>query len=59
MNAKIRKAQGPEDPYMLVVGDKEVEADSVAVRLRSGKDLKAKTLEEFLSLAREAIANRT
>ena len=59
MNAKIRKAQVQKIPYMLVVGDKEVEADSVAVRLRSGKDLKAKTLDEFVGLAREAIANRT
>ena len=58
MNAKIRKAQVQKIPYMLVVGDKEVEADSVAVRLRSGKDLKAKSMDEFLAIAREAIANR-
>jgi threonyl-tRNA synthetase len=59
MNAKIRKAQLQKIPFMLVVGDQEAEVDSVAVRLRSGEDLKAKTLDEFLGIAREAIAART
>ena len=59
MNAKIRKAQLQKIPYMLVAGDKEVESGAVAVRLRSGEDLKAKSIDEFLSLAREAIAART
>ena len=39
MNAKIRDAQMNKVPYMLVVGDKEVEAGGAAVRLRSGDDL--------------------
>ena len=39
MNAKIRDAQLMKTPYMLVVGDKEAEADGAAVRLRSGEDL--------------------
>ncbi|MEX2236169.1 MAG: threonine--tRNA ligase [Dehalococcoidia bacterium] len=39
MNAKIRDAQVQKVPYMLVVGDKEAEANAVAVRLRSGEDL--------------------
>ena len=39
MNAKIRDAQLMKTPYMLVVGDKEAEADGAAVRLRSGDDL--------------------
>ncbi len=39
MNAKIRNAQLQKIPYMLVVGDREQEAGSVAVRLRSGEDL--------------------
>ena len=41
MNAKIRDAQLQKVPYMLIVGDREMEADSVAVRLRSGEDLGA------------------
>jgi threonyl-tRNA synthetase len=39
MGAKIRDAQMQKVPYMLVVGDKEAEADGAAVRLRSGDDL--------------------
>ena len=41
MNAKIRDAQLQKIPYMLVVGDREMEADSVSVRLRSEEDLGA------------------
>lgn len=55
MQAKIRNAQLQKMPYMLVVGDKEQEAGAVAIRLRSGEDLKAKPLAEFIGLARAAI----
>ena len=55
MQAKIRNAQLQKIPYMLVVGDKEAEAGAVAIRLRSGEDLKAKPLAEFIGLARAAI----
>jgi len=55
MQAKIRHAQLQKIPYMLVIGDKEQEAGAVAVRLRTGEDLKAKPLAEFIQLAREAI----
>jgi threonyl-tRNA synthetase len=58
MQAKIRAAQLQKIPYMLVVGDKEQEAGAVAIRLRSGEDLKAKPLAEFITLAREAIENK-
>lgn len=39
MNAKIRDAQLKKVPYMLIVGDKEIEADGAAVRSRSDGDL--------------------
>jgi len=39
MNYKIREAQVQKVPYMLVVGDKEVEALSVSVRHRQAGDL--------------------
>ena len=58
MNAKIRNAQMQKIPYMLVVGDREQEQGAVAVRLRSGEDLKTKPLDEFLALAKEAIAKK-
>ena len=55
MNAKIRNAQLQKIPYMLVAGDKEAEAGAVSVRLRSGEDLKAMPLEDFVILAQNAI----
>ena len=50
MGLKIREAQMQKIPYMLVVGDKEVEAKAVAVRSREAGDLGAKPLDEFLSM---------
>src|SRR5215831_15803834 len=58
MQAKIRNAQMQKIPYMLVVGDREQEQAAVAVRLRSGEDLKTKSVDEFLSIAREAIEKK-
>ncbi len=52
MQAKIRDATLQKIPYMLVVGDKEQAASAVAVRLRSGEDLKSKPLAEFVALAK-------
>ena len=46
MNAKIRDAQMQKVPYMLVVGDKEAEANAAAVRLRDGTDLGAISLDQ-------------
>ncbi|HQI85227.1 MAG TPA: threonine--tRNA ligase [Anaerolineae bacterium] len=58
MNAKIREAQMQKVPYMLVIGDKEVEAGAVAVRLRSGKDLGALPVADFAACVAKAIADR-
>ena len=45
MNAKIRDAQNQKIPYMLVIGDREVEAESVSVRLRSEENLGDMSIE--------------
>merc|ERR1712058_209721 len=45
---KIREHTLQKVPYLLVVGDKEVESDSVAVRTRSGEDLGALQVDEFI-----------
>ena len=39
MNAKIRQGQLQKIPYMVIVGDKEVESDTVSVRSRNGEDV--------------------
>ena len=58
MQAKIRAAQLQKIPYMLVVGDREVEKGVVAVRLRTEEDLGPRPVEEFISMAREAVAEK-
>lgn len=59
MQAKIRQAQLQKIPYMLVIGGREAEADSVAVRLRTGDDLGAKTIQEFLDLVQPVIESKS
>ncbi|UCH60448.1 MAG: threonine--tRNA ligase [Anaerolineales bacterium] len=55
MNAKIRDAQTQKIPYMLVVGDKEIELGAVALRLRSGENPGAMSLQDFLERAQQDI----
>lgn len=59
MNAKIRLAQTQKIPYMLVLGDKEVDVRSVAIRLRDGTDLGAVDLDEAVNLIRVAIDSKS
>jgi len=47
LNYKIREAQLTKIPYMLVIGDREVESDTVTVRERSGKNLPPMSVEDF------------
>ena len=55
MQKKIREAQLQKIPYMLVVGEREADQGTVAVRLRSGKDLGAMPLGTFIArIKREA-----
>ncbi|MCI0671539.1 MAG: threonine--tRNA ligase [Myxococcaceae bacterium] len=50
LNARIREAQVQKVPFTLVIGDKEVEAQSVAPRRYGGEDLKSMPLSEFEAL---------
>jgi threonyl-tRNA synthetase len=58
MQAKIRRAQLQKVPYMLIIGDKERDADAVAVRLRSGEDLGALPVDAFIARAKGDIASK-
>ncbi|MBT3187737.1 MAG: threonine--tRNA ligase [Anaerolineae bacterium] len=58
MGAKIRKAQKKKIPYMLVVGDAEMEANAVALRMRDGEDRGAIPVDDFITLANNSIADR-
>ncbi len=55
MNAKIRDAQNQKIPYMLVIGDREVENSKVSVRLRSEENLGAMPVNVFLERALQDI----
>lgn len=59
MNAKIRDAQMNKIPYMLIIGDREMEADQVSVRLRSGEDLGSMQVDDFLGLALQAVKDHS
>ncbi|HEY7982743.1 MAG TPA: threonine--tRNA ligase [Ktedonobacterales bacterium] len=51
MNAKVRDAQLKKIPYMLVVGDKEAEAEAVSLRLRTNENIGAVPLARFVEEA--------
>ena len=53
MNAKIRDAQLRKIPYMLIVGDREAEAQAAALRVRGGGDLGAVPVTEILARLRK------
>ena len=55
---KIREAQLAKIPYMLVVGDRDVENRTVSVRHRSGEDLGAMSLDEFAAKLKEEVDSK-
>ena len=56
---KIREATLEKIPYMLVVGDRDMEAGTVSVRRRSGEDLGAMSLEQFAALLSDEVEKKT
>ena len=50
MNAKIRNAQKEKYPYMLVIGDREMEDGQVALRRRNGDNPGAMGVDDFIAL---------
>jgi len=59
LQAKIRDAQLQKIPYMLVLGGKEAEAGTVAVRHRAKGDLGPRPLAQFIADLRQEISNRS
>ncbi|MBU0730413.1 MAG: threonine--tRNA ligase [Proteobacteria bacterium] len=58
LNYKIREAQLKKIPFMLIVGDKEMESRTVTVRLRDGKNLPAMTIDEFAGMIRQEVSGK-
>ncbi len=59
VNLKIREAQLQKVPYMLVIGDREAQSDSVSVRHRKHADQGVKTVEAFLAEIQSLIQSKT
>jgi len=58
MNAKIRDAQNQKVPYMLVIGDNEMQAEQVSLRVRDGSQQNNISLNEFLLRIKDRVAKR-
>ena len=58
MGKKIRNGELQKIPYLLVVGDKEVAANSVAVRQRKNKEIKTMRLNEFIENIKKEVENK-
>ncbi len=58
VNLKIRQAQLDKIPYMLIIGDKEVAASTVSVRLRSGEQATAQSFDSLKESIKQAIASK-
>ncbi|MDR3729205.1 MAG: threonine--tRNA ligase [Oscillospiraceae bacterium] len=56
---KIREATMEKIPYMLVVGDRDMESGTVSVRLRSGEDLGAMSYDAFQAMLKEAVDTKS
>jgi threonyl-tRNA synthetase len=59
MQAKIRAAQTEKVPYMLIAGDRDAAGDAVSVRLRTGEDLGAIAVNDFIAKLNAVVANHS
>lgn len=59
MNAKIRDAQNQKTPYMLVVGQKEMDEKTVSIRFRDGKQENGIPLDVFIGRILDRIATKS
>ena len=55
---KIREATLEKVPYMIVVGDRDMENKTVSVRTRAGEDLAAMSLEDFTAKLKEVVDSK-
>ena len=56
---KIREAQLQKVPYMLVIGDKEVETGNVSIRCRKRGDIGTMSVEDFCAMVKKEIEEKT
>ncbi len=56
---KIREAQLQKIPYMLVIGDKEVETENVSIRCRKRGDIGTMSVSDFCDMVEKEIREKT
>ena len=56
---KIRSAQLEKIPYMILVGDKDIEAETISIRSRKNGDEGATTVDQFLAKIKEEIDTKS
>ena len=58
LNYRIRQAQLQKIPYMLVMGDRELAADQVAIRLRTGENLEPQSVDAAIQMIQDKVDSR-
>jgi len=58
MQAKIRDAQMQKVPYMLIAGDRDIEANAVSVRTRGNEDLGSTAVDAFIAHLQSELPTR-
>ena len=58
MQAKIRNSTLQKVPYLAIMGDREIQGGSVSIRTRSGEDLGALSLEQFVRNVNDEIERK-
>ncbi len=59
VNNKIRQAQAQKIPYMLIIGDKEIDNNAVSIRFRSGEQKNGIPFDDFMNIILKAVAEKT
>ena len=55
---KIRNAQLEKVPYMVIIGDKDIENNTISVRCRGGEDIGTTTFENFAQILKDVVDNK-
>lgn len=58
MQAKIRDAEKMKTPYIVIVGDKEIETETVSIRARSNREQGLMKVDEFIETIKEEVRNK-
>ncbi len=58
LRKKIRNAQMEKIPYMVILGDKDIENQTVSIRYRTGEDLGSMSFDDFNALLRDVVDSK-